>query len=124
MVPSLIALVAATLFAGAALYITFVEHPARLALGNTAMLVQWQASYGRALPLQAGLAIMGGTAGLLAWLELGGWPWLAGSIVLLANWPFTLLVIMPINKRLQTMTADDADPQILRCAMQSCCPRG
>ena len=62
----LIALIAATLFAGAALYITLVEHPARLRLGDASMLAQWQPSYRAALPLQSSLAVVGGALGLIA----------------------------------------------------------
>lgn len=104
----LIALIAATLFASAALYITLVEHPTRLALDNASMLAQWQPSYKRALPLQSGLAILGGISGLIACYQSGDWQWLAGSVALLANWPFTLVGIMPTNKRLMAMTAADA----------------
>ena len=92
------ALVLATLFTGAALYISFVEHPVRLGLGDAASLAQWQPSYKRALPIQAGLAVAGGIVGLVVWYLSGTWQWLAGSLALLANWPFTLLVIMLTNK--------------------------
>ncbi|MDB5698436.1 MAG: hypothetical protein JWN69_1240 [Alphaproteobacteria bacterium] len=102
------ALVLATLFAGAALYISFVEHPARLALGDAPALAQWRTSYKRALPIQAALAVIGGVAGLAAWHSLGGWEWLAGAIALLANWPVTLLAIMPTNRRLFEIAADEA----------------
>ena len=105
---ALIALLAATLFTGAALYISLVEHPARLELADAPLLQQWQPSYKRALPIQAGLAIAGGLAGLATWWFTGDGRWLAGAIVLLANWPFTLLVIMPVNKRLQAMRPADA----------------
>ena len=105
------ALVFATLFAGAALYITLVEHPARLALADAQLLAQWQPSYKRALPIQAGLAIAAGVSGLIAWYLARDWQWMAGSIVMLANWPFTFLVIMPVNKRLMAMRADDAGPR-------------
>ena len=103
MVPGLVALVAATLFAGAALYITAVEHPARMGLEDGPLLAQWQPSYRRALPIQAGLAMLGGAAGLLGWYVLRDWQWLAGSLLLLANWPFTMLAIMPTNRRLMAM---------------------
>jgi hypothetical protein len=36
------------------------------------------------------------------------WRWFAGSILLLANWPFTLFVIMPVNKRLMAMQVSEA----------------
>ena len=104
----LIALVVATLFAGAALYITLVEHPARMGLDDGALLAQWQPSYKRALPIQAGLAVLGGAAGLLAWYGSRDWQWMVGSLLLLANWPFTMLVIMPVNKPLMAMMPQEA----------------
>lgn len=104
----LAALVLATLFAGAALYISLVEHPARLGLDDASLLAQWQPSYKRALPIQAGLAVLGGVAGLISWYQWDRWQWLAGSLVLLTNWPFTLFVIMPTNKRLLAMSHRDA----------------
>ena len=94
----IIALIAATSFASAALYITFVEHPARLTLDDASALAQWKPSYDRALPIQGSLAILGGLVGAIMSYHSADWRWLAGSIVLLANWPFTLLMIMPINK--------------------------
>lgn len=105
---SVAALMLATLFAGAALYITLVEHPARLTLADAPLLAQWQPSYKRALPIQAGLALAGGGAGLAAWFLTRDWQWLAGAVTLLANWPFTLIVIMPTNKRLLAMSAEEA----------------
>ncbi|HWX50131.1 MAG TPA: DUF1772 domain-containing protein [Roseomonas sp.] len=108
MVPGLVALVLATLFAGAALYISLVEHPARMGLEDAPLLAQWQPSYKRALPIQAGLAMLGGAAGLLSWYQLREWQWMAGSLLLLANWPFTMLIIMPTNKRLMAMTPQEA----------------
>ncbi|MDZ4761804.1 MAG: DUF1772 domain-containing protein [Alphaproteobacteria bacterium] len=100
---SIAALVFATLFASAAMYITLVEHPARLGLADGPLLAQWQPSYKRALPIQSGLAIAGGAAGLIVGYPSADWRWFAGSALLLANWPFTLLVMMPINKRLMAM---------------------
>lgn len=105
---SIAALVFATLFVGAALYISLVEHPARLGLADGPLLSQWQPSYKRALPIQSGLAVAGGIAGLIAGYLSADWRWFTGSILLLANWPFTLLVIMPVNKRLMAMRESEA----------------
>ena len=105
---SLAALVFATLFTGAALYITLVEHPARLELADGPLLSQWQPSYKRALPIQSGLAVAAGVAGLIVGYFTADWLWFAGSIVILANWPFTLIVMMPANKRLMAMAEGQA----------------
>ena len=96
---AIIALVCATLFTGAAGYITLVEHPARLGLADVPLLAQWKPSYDKALPIQSGLAIAGGITGIGAWYLSGNLLWVIGSLVLLANWPFTLLAIMPVNNQ-------------------------
>ena len=112
---SIIALTSAALFAGAAGYISLVEHPARLLLDDEPLLAQWQPSYAKALPIQSGLAILGGASGLAAWYFSDRWLWIAGSAILLANWPFTIMAIMPTNKRLQAIrpTQADADTRAL-----------
>ena len=118
MILSLIALLSAALFAGAALYITLVEHPARLGLDDVPLLQQWQPSYKRALPIQSGLAIIGGVAGLAAAYLTGNWWWVAGSVILLANWPLTVLAIFPVNKRLMAMDPRDASAESRRMLVQ------
>ncbi len=107
---SILALVCAALFTGAAGYISLVEHPARLQLDDQPLLAQWQPSYNRALPLQSGLALAGGISGLAAWYLSGEWLWIAGGVALLANWPFTLLGIMPTNKQLKAIRPEAAGP--------------
>jgi len=109
MILSLVALLSAALFTGAAFYITLVEHPARLVLDDGPLLRQWQPSYKRALPIQSGLAMIGGLAGLIAAWLTSDWRMVAGSVALLANWPFTLVAIFPVNKPLMAMDARCAD---------------
>jgi hypothetical protein len=53
-------------FAGAAVYISAVEHPARLAWGTEVALKEFAPSYHRATMMQASLAIVGCAAGLWA----------------------------------------------------------
>jgi hypothetical protein len=57
--------------------------------------------------MQAGLAIVGGLIGLVAYLSTLDRHWLLGAVVLLTNWPYTIYVIMPTN-RLLTDTPPEA----------------
>ena len=109
MIWGLLALSIAAAFAGAAIYINVAEHPARLKLLVGALLTQWKPSYTRGFAMQASLAVLGGVFGVLAWWETRDGLWLAGAVVLVANWPFTLLVIMPTNLRLMATAAESAD---------------
>jgi hypothetical protein len=103
-----IALIAAALFAGAALHITLSEHPARLGLDDHAMLAQWKPSFSRAQRMAAPLAILGFALGLLAWWRTGNLGWTYGAILIGANLPYTLILIRPINNRLLATEPTDA----------------
>lgn len=99
----LIALVLAAAFTGAAIYVNVAEQPARLALDDRAALTQWRASYTRGFAMQASLALLSALVGLWVYWLSRDWRWFVGAVVIFANWPYTLLVILPVNKRLMTI---------------------
>ena len=109
-----LALICAALFAGAAIFVNVAEQPARLALDDKAMLLQWRRSYNRAAPMQAGLALVSALLGFTAaWLTRDP-RWIVGALLILANWPFTLLIIKPTNDRLHATLPEQADAETRR----------
>ena len=103
-----LALATAAAFTGAAIYINVAEQPARLGLDDKALLAQWQPSYALGLPMRSGLALASALFGLLAFWLTRDWRWLAGAALIFCNWPYTLLVILPINKHIAATSPDAA----------------
>ena len=95
-----VATVSSGLFAGAALYITVVEHPVRTLLDTRAAASQWAPSYQRATWMQAPLAILGLLSGVGASLLGGGLGWLVAALIIGAVVPITFKIIMPTNQQL------------------------
>ena len=101
-----LATLAAGLFAGAAIYITAVEHPARMECGPDLAIREFAPSYRRATVMQVSLAGIGFLTSIAAWLTSGSVWCLVGGSLLVAVIPFTLIVILPTNKKLLDPSLD------------------
>ena len=107
LIPDL-ALAVTAAFAGAAIYVNLVEHPARLGLDDHALLAEWKPSYHRGAAMQASLALVAGLLGLAAWWLTKDWRWVVGVALILAPWPYTLAVIAPTNNALKAIPVESA----------------
>src|ERR1700742_935265 len=95
-----LALIIASVFTGAALYVTVAEQPARLKLNDEALLAEWKPAYRRGFAMQAALAVLGFICAMMAWYDGGEQGYFWGAILLIANWPWTLLAMWSTNKKL------------------------
>ena len=95
-----VAVLCCILFAGAAIYINLVEHPARMGCDTKTAATVWMPSYKKATVMQAPLAVISFLAGVAVWLLVGGLLWLIGAVLIGLVVPFTLLAVMPTNNQL------------------------
>jgi len=56
--------------------------------------------------MQAPLALIGSLSAFIAWRSENSAAWLIGGLLLLLVVPFTLVVILPTNKRLESQELD------------------
>ena len=95
-----LAVLCCILFAGAAIYINLVEHPARMGCDTKTAATVWAPSYKKATVMQAPLAAVSFLAGVGAWLFGGGLLWLIGAVLIGLVVPFTFIAVMPTNHQL------------------------
>jgi len=101
-----IAVLTCSLFTGAAVYLSLVEHPARMECGVETAAAEFAPSYRRASILQATLAALGLVSSIAAWLSGASPLWVVAGALLGSVIPFTLIVILPTNKQLLDPTLD------------------
>ena len=102
-----IALVFAAAFAGAAIYVSWVEQPARLKLDDQALLSEWGPSDQRGVALLAAFALASGIAGFLAWFELDDVRWVFGALIVISTWPYAFFVMAPLNNQILSLHGSD-----------------
>jgi uncharacterized membrane protein len=108
-----VASLCAGLFAGAAVYISLVEHRARMELRSEVAVAEFIPSYRRAARLQASLAVVGTIAALVAWWLSRESLWLVGGLIFFAVVPITLIVIFPTNQQLHATELDTSSPEAM-----------
>jgi hypothetical protein len=109
-----VAVLSSSLFAGAAIYISLVEHPARMECGVEIAATEFSPSYRRATIMQATCAALGLLSSIAAWLAGATFWWLVAGVLLGLVIPFTLIVILPTNKRLLSPTLDRRSAETAR----------
>ena len=107
----LIGITCTALFAGAALYISLVEQPARLLATMEVALGEFRPGFPRARALQAVFAVVGGITTGLAWWHGAGPAWLIASFCLLSIVVFTLVVITPVYTALLDTSLSASAPE-------------
>jgi hypothetical protein len=106
MLIGLLALAVACIFVGAALYVNLVEQPSRLALDDGAMVAEWAPSDRRGFVMQASLALLCAILAVISYRQANDVRWLIGAIIILASWPYTFFVVVPLNNRLLALSKD------------------
>ena len=104
------ALLCTGLFTGAALYVSLVEHPARLSCPVEVALAEWRSSYRRATVMQASLVVASLLSALAAFAVGRGHVVLIGGVLVALNIPVTFGIIMPVNRQLEDPALDPTDP--------------
>src|SRR2546426_3235566 len=106
-----VAVLACGLFAGAAVYVSLVEHPARMECGVEIAAAEFPPSYHRGAIMQVTLAAVCLLSSVAAWLAGETFWWVVAGVLQVSVIPFTLIVILPTNKQLLNPTLDRQSAQ-------------
>jgi uncharacterized membrane protein (GlpM family) len=78
---------------------------------KTGALTEWKPSHKRGTALQASLAVIGSLFAVLSWWLDKKRVWLIGGVLLFAVVPFTLIVVLPTNKKRESDRLDSSSDQ-------------
>jgi hypothetical protein len=106
-----VAVLACGLFAGATVYVSLVEHPARMECGVEIATAEFPPSYHRGTIMQVTLAAVCLLSSIAAWLAGATFWWAIAGLLLGSVIPFTLIVILPTNKQLLNPALDRRSAQ-------------
>jgi hypothetical protein len=107
MIAGLIALTFAAAFAGAAVYVNWVEQPARLALDDEALLSEWGPSDSRAVALLLAFALAAAVGGFIAYFETEDVRYVFGALIAISSWPYAFVVMAPLNNQILALRGTD-----------------
>ncbi len=107
MFSGLIALAFAAAFGGAAIYVNWVEQPARLSLDDQALLSEWTPSDSRGVALLAAFALVSAISGFIAFFESDDVRWVFGALIIIASWPYAFFVMAPLNNQILSLRGHD-----------------
>ena len=108
MISGSIALAFAAAFAGAAIYVNWVEQPARLALDDEeALLSEWAPSDSRGVALLGAFALAAALAGFITWFESDDVRWVFGALIIISTWPYAFFVMSPLNNQILSLRGGD-----------------
>jgi len=96
----LVAVITSAMFAGAAFYVSAVEHPARLEMEAVAAISQFKSSYKRAAPIQVVFSTVCFLACFALWLRTHMWGWIAAGALVVGLIPYTIAFNLPVNRAL------------------------
>lgn len=95
-----IATLSTALFAGGAIYISFVEYPALMSRSMEIAAIDWAVTSRRILWLKWFIPALSFIAGSVAWLAGGGAVWIVGALLIGVLAPFEVLAVGPTSGRL------------------------
>ncbi len=107
MFAGLIALTFAAAFSGAAIYVNWVEQPARLALDEEALLSEWGPSDSRAVALLLAFALAAAVTGFIAYFEMQDVRYVFGALIAISSWPYAFFVMAPLNNQILALHGAD-----------------